>query len=94
MQTALEWYDSQVNDPDKPNARKQTHVSYGTFTREVEDGKGTTMAMCVCANLMDDELREELHEEDWPKGIEGERAFLAAYCVAHAKKFGEEFVVN
>ena len=41
--------------------------------------------------LMDDELREQLHDEMSPCT---NQAFIDAYCAAHADKFGEEFSVN
>ena len=42
----------------------------------------------ACVNLMDDEIREELHAE----GIETEQEFLDRYVAAHAEKYnGEEF---
>lgn len=42
------------------------------------------------ANLMDDEIREDLHE----RGFDTEQAFVDAYLAAHRAKFGEEFTVN
>jgi hypothetical protein len=42
------------------------------------------------ANLMDDELRERLHDGGWVS----EQEFVDAYRKAHAEKFGEEFRVN
>jgi hypothetical protein len=44
----------------------------------------------AAVNLMDDDIREELHAQ----GIETEQAFLDAYTAAHRAKFGEDFVVN
>ena len=42
-------------------------------------------------NLMDDELREELHSsKEW----KSEQQFIDAYCKAHKKRFGTDFVVN
>lgn len=43
----------------------------------------------ACVELMDDEIREELHAE----GIEDEQKFLDAYCDRHFEKFGEEFMI-
>jgi len=41
--------------------------------------------------LMDDDLREELHSaQEWAS----EQTFVDAYCTAHAARFGAEFVVN
>ena len=42
-------------------------------------------------NLMDDDLREEIHATF---AGETEQEFIDAYAAAHAVKFGEEFVVN
>lgn len=44
----------------------------------------------AAVNLMDDELREELHSQ----GIQNEQAFVDAYAARHAEKFGETFVVG
>jgi hypothetical protein len=46
--------------------------------------------MDAAANLMDDEIREELHA----RGFDSEQAFFDAYCKRHAEVFGEEFVIN
>ena len=43
----------------------------------------------ACVNLMDDEIREELHREY--VGEVTEQEFLDLYCEAHYKKYGEEF---
>lgn len=40
--------------------------------------------------LMDDDLREEIHEDMAPCG---EQEFLDEYIRRHAKKFGEEFAI-
>lgn len=45
--------------------------------------------MSVVANLMDDELREQLHGT-----IEDPQEFVDAYREAHVEKFGEEFCVD
>ena len=44
----------------------------------------------VAVNLMDDEIREELHRELAPCT---ELEFLEAYMKRHEEKFGEEFTV-
>lgn len=49
---------------------------------------GNEVAMEVAVNLMDDEIRETLHNamaecED--------QEFVDAYCAAHKEKFGEVF---
>ncbi len=45
----------------------------------------------ACVNLMDDDLREELHSKLAPCTDE---LFLERYCDEHLKKFGQEFIVN
>ncbi len=44
----------------------------------------------VAVNMMDDEIREELHRELAPCTDE---EFLKAYMEAHEAKFGEEFQI-
>jgi hypothetical protein len=46
----------------------------------------------VAVNLMDDDIREELHSS--LAGDVSEQEFLDAYAAAHAEKFGEAFVIN
>ena len=43
-----------------------------------------------CAMRMDDDLREEIHEDMAPCG---EQAFLDEYIRRHTEKFGEEFTI-
>lgn len=45
----------------------------------------------ACVNLMDDDIREDLHME--MAGECNEQEFLDAYCERHLEKFGEEFEV-
>lgn len=45
----------------------------------------------AAVNLMDDEIREELHMKLAPCT---EQEFLAAYEKAHCQKYGAEFEVN
>ncbi|WGG48912.1 hypothetical protein [Rugamonas sp. DEMB1] len=46
----------------------------------------------AAVNLMDDEIREELHSTITPCA---DQEFIDAYVAAHATKFdGEEFVAN
>ena len=45
----------------------------------------------ACVNLMDDEIREELHREY--VGEVTEQEFLGLYCEAHYKKYGQEFEI-
>ena len=49
-----------------------------------------SIAMDVIINLMDDEIREYLHN----LGIyDDEQSFLDAYLQAHKSKFGENFTI-
>ena len=50
-----------------------------------------TGPLAVAANLMDDEIRERLHNEMAPCE---DQDFLDAYAAAHLVKFGETFQVN
>lgn len=43
----------------------------------------------ACVELMDDDIREELHAEY--AGEVTNQQFLELYCAAHYKKYGEEF---
>ena len=45
----------------------------------------------VAVNLMDDEIREELHRELAPCT---EQEFFSAYEKAHAEKYGEEWELS
>lgn len=52
--------------------------------------RGYSVDFNACVQLMDDEIREELH-----KKIGGctEQEFLDAYCEEHEKKYEKEFEV-
>lgn len=51
---------------------------------------GYEVSFEACVNMMDDEIREFLHEE----GIETEQEFIDRYVEEHAKKYnGEEFTI-
>lgn len=51
--------------------------------------RGQEFDMAAARNLMDDEICELIHGT-----VETEQEFFDAYIEAHAKKFGEEFVIN
>ena len=42
----------------------------------------------ACVNMMDDDLREQVHAELAPCD---DQVFLNRYCELHQKKFGEDF---
>lgn len=53
---------------------------------------GKTIAFDAAVNLMDNDIREDLHNKMAPCS---DQAFLDAYVQAHAAKFdGEMFTVN
>lgn len=45
----------------------------------------------AAVNLMDDEIRDRLHDDMAPCG---EQEFVDAYCREHQRKFGKAFQVN
>jgi hypothetical protein len=49
---------------------------------------GTEIYWNAAVELMDDDIREELHSELAPCT---EQEFFTAYCKAHEEKFGEEW---
>lgn len=51
---------------------------------------GSEIDFAVAVNLMDDEIREELHAELSPCD---DQEFLDAYVERHAEKYGEDFQV-
>ena len=57
----------------------------------VEDEDGRTVDYAAAVELMDDDLREQLHREMAPCS---NQAFYAAYVKAHAEKYnGEKFQI-
>lgn len=56
--------------------------------KKVVNGYGYELDYDAAVNLMDDEIREELHMEIAPCT---EQEFFDAYCKAHEGKFGEEW---
>lgn len=51
---------------------------------------GSEIDFAAAVNLMDDEIREELHAELAPCD---DQEFLDAYVERHAEKYGEDFQV-
>ena len=58
---------------------------------QVINKSGTQINYDAAVQLMDDEIREELHAELAPCT---EQEFFAAYEAAHAEKFGEEWELS
>ena len=56
----------------------------------VQDEDGRTVDYAAAVELMDDDLREQLHREMAPCS---NQAFYAAYVKAHAAKYGEKFQI-
>lgn len=52
--------------------------------------RGTEIDFDAAVELMDNDIREELHSE----GYETEQAFFTAYELAHAAKYGEEWELS
>ena len=73
-----------------------------------DDVSAATRYYEACVQMMDDDLREELHDreigapraflddlrEEHDREINASRAFLSAYCAEHEARFGEPFIVN
>ena len=57
----------------------------------VEDEDGNEIRYAAAVELMDDDLREEIHAELAPCS---NQEFFDEYCRRHAEKFGEDFKVN
>lgn len=56
----------------------------------VKNEYGITINFEAAVNLMDDEIREQLHNSgEYDEGAE--QKFFDDYCKAHAAKYGEEF---
>lgn len=57
----------------------------------VKNADGKDVYWDAAVELMDDDIREQLHREMAPCT---DQEFFTAYEKAHLEKFGEEFVVN
>lgn len=60
------------------------------FTIEQVNLNGNLVDYEACINLMDDEIREELHMRISPCQAQD---FINAYTEAHYKKYQEEFTI-
>jgi hypothetical protein len=59
-------------------------------SERVTDEYGREFDLAVVLNLMDEDIREDLHMQ----GFETEQEFFDAYCKRHEELFGEEFEIN
>lgn len=59
-------------------------------TLYVENSSGTMVDYAAAVNLMDDDLREQLHAE----GYDTEQEFFSAYEAAHEAKYGEPWIMS
>lgn len=59
--------------------------------KNVINSWGTEINYEAAVNMMDDELREELHAEIAPCT---DQEFFAAYAKAHEERFGEEWEMD
>lgn len=57
---------------------------------KVVNASGVEIDFNASLQLMDDDIREDLHRE----GYENEQEFFAAYEKAHEEKFGEEWELS
>lgn len=59
----------------------------------VTNSYGTDVDFEIAVNMMDDEIREQLHEELVMQSDEDctEQKFFDEYCKAHEEKYGEEW---
>jgi hypothetical protein len=62
-----------------------------TMATMVKNMDGKEVYWDAAVALMDDDIREQLHEEMAPCT---DQEFFTAYEKAHKEKFGEEFIVN
>ncbi len=60
------------------------------MTTEALDANGHKIDMDAAANLMDDEIREDM-SSNYAPGFDNPQAFLAEYARRHEAKFGEPF---
>lgn len=62
---------------------------------------GREVDFVAAVSLMDDEIREDIHstiegtrDPAYPSVVCTNQEFVDAYCVAHAAKFGKDFVIS
>lgn len=58
---------------------------------KIIDQHGHEIDFDAAVNLMDNEIREDLHDQ---ADTTTDQAFFDAYCARHEAKFGTPFVVN
>jgi len=63
----------------------------GKIMKKVVNENGYELDFEVAVNLMDDEIREALHEEIAPCT---DQEFFDAYAKAHSEKFGEDWELS
>ena len=66
-------------------------MKYSNIVTKVKDANEKEVYYNAAVALMDDDIREQLHEEMAPCT---DQEFFTAYEKAHKEKFGEEFIVN
>ncbi len=69
---------------------RKTHTERRKTMKYVIDQNGNNIDYEAAVNLMDNEIREELHREMAPCT---EQEFYDAYCKRHEETYHEEFVV-
>lgn len=58
---------------------------------KVENGYGVQIEFDVAVQMMDDELREQIHDDMAPCS---EQAFFDEYAARHAEKFDEPWIMD
>ncbi len=64
--------------------------AYQTALEKTHDPLDLIPYLNACTELMDDQIRENLHANNFEDDLE----FLSAYCDTHLIVFGKEFIVN
>ncbi len=78
----IQEYDLTEQDAERI-AKKLEEIAAEYVTNEY----GVEILFDVAVELMDDDIREDLHA----KGYDTNQAFFDAYCKAHAEKYEEDF---
>lgn len=76
-----------------PITRTWVYDAYSLYKMILaDDGREDASAYYeACVEMMDDDLREELHDRLAPCS---EAKFLKTYCKEHIRRFGSPFIVN
>ena len=84
-QLAVEWYDPDL--PDEPDLMEKLNEYDGIVVINASD---VPIRWDAAVELMDDDVREDLHR----KGFATEQEFFTAYEKAHEERFGEPWELS